>query len=160
MTGDRLNVFISYSRKDEALKNELARHLKILHREGKINTWQDRDIEAGTEWATAIKTQLENAEIILLLVTSNFLASDYCYETEMQRAVQRHHEGTARVIPIILKPCGWQYSDFKDLQALPQDGEPVPVGPIARKPFSILKWGFVRSLIRSTPSNAIANKKL
>ncbi|NER81462.1 MAG: SUMF1/EgtB/PvdO family nonheme iron enzyme [Leptolyngbya sp. SIO1D8] len=125
MAGDPLDVFISYSRKDEALKDELARHLKILRREGKINTWQDRDIEAGTEWAGEIKAQLEKAQIILLLVTSNFLASDYCYETEMQRAVQRHHAGTARVIPIILKPCSWQYSDFKELQALPKDGKPV-----------------------------------
>ena len=125
MAGDPLEVFISYSRKDEGLKDELARHLKILRREGKINTWQDRDIEAGTEWAAEIKAQLEKAQIILLLVTSNFLASDYCYETEMQRAVQRHHAGTARVIPIILKPCGWKYSDFKGLQALPKDGKPV-----------------------------------
>ena len=125
MAGDPLDVFISYSRKDEVLKNELARHLKILQREGKINTWQDRDIEAGTEWAAEIKTQLEKAQIILLLVTSNFLASDYCYETEMQQAVQRHNEGTARVIPIILKPCSWRYSGFKALQALPRDGEPV-----------------------------------
>ncbi len=105
MAGEALDVFISYSRRDEGLKDELVNyHFKLLQREGKINTWQDRDIEAGAEWAAEIKTNLEKADIVLLLITRHFLASDYCYETEMQRAVQRHHDGTARVIPIILKP--------------------------------------------------------
>ncbi|NEP19240.1 MAG: toll/interleukin-1 receptor domain-containing protein, partial [Leptolyngbya sp. SIO4C1] len=125
MASNALKVFISYSHKDEVLKDEVLRHLRILQREGEINTWQDQDIEAGTEWATEIKENLEKAQIVLLLITSNFLASDYCYETEMQRAVQRHHEGTARVIPIILKPCSWQYSIFSRLQVLPTDGKPV-----------------------------------
>ncbi len=126
MAGEALDVFISYSRRDEELKDELVNyHLKLLQREGKINTWQDRDIEAGAEWATEIKTNLEKADVVLLLITRHFLASDYCYETEMQRAVQRHHEGTARVIPIILEPCGWKYSDFKHLQVLPKDGKPL-----------------------------------
>ena len=126
MAGEALDVFISYSRRDEGLKDELVNyHLKLLQREGKINTWQDRDIEAGAEWAAEIKTNLEKADIVLLLITRHFLASDYCYETEMQRAAQRHYDGTARVIPIILEPCGWKYSDFKHLQVLPKDGKPV-----------------------------------
>jgi formylglycine-generating enzyme required for sulfatase activity len=126
MAGEALDVFISYSRRDEGLKDELVNyHLKLLKREGKINTWQDRDIEAGAEWATEIKTNLEKADIVLLLITRHFLASDYCYETEMQRAVQRHYDGTARVIPIILETCGWQYGNFSQLQALPKDGKPV-----------------------------------
>jgi hypothetical protein len=126
MAGEALDVFISYSRRDEGLKDELVNyHLKLLQREGKINTWQDRDIEAGVEWATEIKTNLEKADIVLLLITRHFLASDYCYETEMQRAVQRHYDGTARVIPIIMETCGWQYSNFKQLQVLPKDGKPV-----------------------------------
>ncbi len=126
MAGEALDVFISYSRRDEGLKDELANyHLKLLQREGKINTWQDRDIEAGAEWATEIKANLEKADIVLLLITRHFLASDYCYETEMRRAVQRHYEGTAKVIPIILEPCGWQYSNFSQLQALPKDGKPI-----------------------------------
>ncbi|PZV16103.1 MAG: hypothetical protein DCF21_10995 [Leptolyngbya sp.] len=126
MAGEALDVFISYSRRDEGLKDELVNyHLKLLKREGKINTWQDRDIEAGAEWATEIKTNLEKADIVLLLITRHFLASDYCYETEMQRAVQRHHDGTARVIPIILKPCSWEDSLFSQLQVLPQDGIPI-----------------------------------
>jgi formylglycine-generating enzyme required for sulfatase activity len=126
MAGEALDVFISYSRRDEGLKDELVNyHLKPLQREGKIRTWQDRDIEAGAEWAEEIRVNLERADIVLLLITRHFWASDYCYETEMQRAVQRHYEGTARVIPIILEPCGWKYSDFKQLQVLPKDGIPV-----------------------------------
>jgi hypothetical protein len=126
MAGEALDVFISYSRRDEGLKDELVNyHLKLLQREGKINTWQDRDIEAGAEWAAEIKTNLEKADIVLLLITRHFLASDYCYETEMQRAVQRHYDGTARVIPIILETCGWKYGAFSQLQVLPKDGKPV-----------------------------------
>ncbi|MDX2217100.1 MAG: tetratricopeptide repeat protein [Oculatellaceae cyanobacterium bins.114] len=120
-----LSVFISYSHKDEDLKDELVVHLANLKRQGKIRAWQDRDIEAGSEWDAEIKQNLEDADIILLLITPRFLASDYCYDKEMQRAVQRHNEGTARVIPIILKPCDWDGSPFTKLQALPKDAKPV-----------------------------------
>ena len=126
MAGEALDIFISYSRRDEALKDELVNfHLKRLQQEGKIRTWQDRDIEAGAEWATEIKANLEKADIVLLLTTSSFLVSEYCYETEMKRAIQRHYEGTAKVIPIILKPCTWEDSPFSQLQVLPQDGKPI-----------------------------------
>ncbi|NJL50145.1 MAG: toll/interleukin-1 receptor domain-containing protein [Leptolyngbyaceae cyanobacterium SM2_5_2] len=81
MAGEALDIFISYSHRDEGLKDELVNyHLKPLKRDGKINTWQDRDIEAGAEWAEEIKTNLEKADIVLLLITRHFLASDYCYE--------------------------------------------------------------------------------
>jgi formylglycine-generating enzyme required for sulfatase activity len=126
MAGEALDVFISYSHRDEGLKDELVNyHLKLLQREGKINTWQDRNIEAGAEWAGEIRLNLEKADIVLLLITRHFLASDYCYEKEMQRAVQRHYEEKTRVIPIILKPCTWEESPFSQLQVLPQDGKPV-----------------------------------
>jgi tetratricopeptide (TPR) repeat protein len=120
-----LNAFISYSHRDEDYKNELVVHLATLKRQGKIRAWQDRDIEAGAEWDAEIKQQLESAEIILLLITPRFLASDYCYDLEMQRAVQRHEEGTARVIPIIVKPCDWQGTPFSKLQVLPKDAKPI-----------------------------------
>jgi tetratricopeptide (TPR) repeat protein len=121
-----LKIFLSYSHEeDEALKNELIVHLTTLKRQGKILTWQDREIEAGAEWDTQIKQQLEAAEIILLLISAQFIASDYCYDLEMQRAVERHDGGTARVIPIILRACDWQHTPFAKLQALPQDGKPI-----------------------------------
>ena len=120
-----LTLFVSYSHGDEALKDDLVMHLANLKRQGQIRAWQDRDIEAGAEWDAAIKQQLETAEIILLLITARFINSDYCYDLEMQRALQRHAAGTARVIPIILKPCDWQGSPFSHLQVLPKDAKPV-----------------------------------
>ncbi len=120
-----ITVFVSYSHRDEEFKDELVAHLANLKRQGKIRAWQDRDIEAGTEWDAEIRQQLESAEIILLLISHYFINSDYCYDLEMRRAIERHQEGTARVIPIILKPCDWQETPFSKLQVLPKDGKPV-----------------------------------
>jgi AAA-like domain/TIR domain len=120
-----LNVFISYSHKDDDLREELVVHLANLQHQGKILAWTDRGIEAGTEWDAEIKHQLETASVILLLISPPFMASKYCYDLEMQRAVQRHHEGTTRVIPIILRPVDWKDSPFSKLQVLPKDAKPV-----------------------------------
>jgi tetratricopeptide (TPR) repeat protein len=120
-----ISIFISYSHKDEDLREELDTHLANLKRQGKIRAWHDRAIEAGAEWDAEIKQHLETAQIILLLISPRFIASDYCYDLEMQRAIQRHDEGTARVIPIILKPCDWQDSPFSKLQVLPKDAKPI-----------------------------------
>jgi len=122
-----LQVFISYSHRDEAFKDDLVVHLATLKRQGKIWAWQDRDIEAGTEWDASIKQELEAAAIILLLITPHFLASDYCYDSEMQRAIQRHEEGSVRVIPIIVKPCDWAGTPFSKLQFLPRDAKPISI---------------------------------
>jgi hypothetical protein len=114
-----MKLFFSYAHKDETLRDELAKHLSLLKREGIITTWHDRDITAGTDWASAIDNNLNTANIILLLVSADFLASDYCYNIEMQRALDRHQQGVARVIPIILRPCDWHSAPFGKLQALP-----------------------------------------
>jgi internalin A len=119
------SVFISYSHKDERLRNELETHLKILQRNGWIDVWHDRRIEAGQDWKNRIDEKLESADIILLLISADFIASDYCYEIEARRALERNFKGQARVIPIILRPCKWQVADFAGLQALPKDGVPV-----------------------------------
>lgn len=120
-----IEVFIAYSHRDEDLKDELYVHLANLTRQRKIYPWQDRAIEAGTDWAAEIKARLESAGIILLLITPRFIASEYCFDQEMQRAMARHAAGTARVIPIIMKPCDWQSTPFSHLQVLPKDGKPV-----------------------------------
>ena len=126
MTGVQpLNVFISYSHKDEELKEELEVHLANLIRQNKINPWQDRALEAGTEWDAEIKAQLEAAHIILLLVTPRFMASGYINDIELQHAMDRHQQGTARVIPIILKPTDWTGTAFSKLQVLPKEAKPV-----------------------------------
>ena len=120
-----VEIFISYSHKDEALRERLGTHLSLLKRQGVIDAWHDRQIGAGDEWAGAIDAHLNSAAVILLLVSADFLASDYCYDLEMTRALERHDAGDARVIPVILAICGLAGRAFAKLQALPKDGKPV-----------------------------------
>ncbi|MDX2213840.1 MAG: toll/interleukin-1 receptor domain-containing protein [Oculatellaceae cyanobacterium bins.114] len=118
-------VFFSYSHKDEGLRDELATHLSILRRQGVISAWYDRQITPGTEWAGEINTHLNSSEIILLLISPDFLASDYCFDIELRRAMERHERGEARVIPIILRPVDWQGASFGKLQALPKNAKAI-----------------------------------
>jgi eukaryotic-like serine/threonine-protein kinase len=120
-----LTLFYSYAREDEALRDALEKHLSLLHRQGLISSWSDRQIVPGTEWSQDIDAHLDTAEIILLLISPDFLASDYCYSVEMQRALERHAHGEAYVIPIILRPVDWQGAPFAFLQGLPRDMKPV-----------------------------------
>jgi internalin A len=120
-----VKLFYSYSHKDELLRNELETHLKLLHRMRLIGEWHDRRIEPGGDWKKQIDENLEQADIILLLVSARFVASDYCYEKEMKRALQRHKAGEARVIPVIVRDVNWRRAPFAKLQALPKDGKPV-----------------------------------
>jgi tetratricopeptide (TPR) repeat protein/energy-coupling factor transporter ATP-binding protein EcfA2 len=114
-------LFYSYSHKDEELRDELETHLSLLKRQGVIKGWHDRAIEAGDGWREAINTHLNTAHIILLLISADFIASDYCYSIEMVRAMERHEAGEARVIPVILRPCDWESASFGELQALPKN---------------------------------------
>jgi hypothetical protein len=123
------SVFFSYSHKDEGLRNELETHLAMLKREGVISAWHDRRLVAGDEINSRIASELDQADIILLLVSPDFLASDYCYGIEVARALERHAAGEARVIPIILRPCDWKRAPFGKLLAAPTDGRPVTKCP-------------------------------
>ena len=129
MNDDPLVVFASYSHKDEAFHDELAKHLKPLEREGVIRPWHDRKITAGREFGTAIDNVLEKAEIILLLISPDFVASDYCWSREMERAMERHESDEARVVPVILRPVDRNNTPFGKLLALPTDGKPVTSWP-------------------------------
>lgn len=120
-----IRVFISYAHADEALRQELDKHLTSLKRQGIIETWHDRRITAGQEWAAAIDGNLKAAKVILLLVSADFIASSYCYEDEMQEAMRRHEAGEAVVIPVILRACEWTGLPFGKLQAATRDGRPI-----------------------------------
>lgn len=120
-----LSLFISYSHKDDEWRAKLDSHLALLKRQSVFDVWHDRRIGAGREWAGDINDALERASVVLLLVSADFLASDYCYDKEMKRALQRHDQGDARVVPVILRTCDWQSSDFGKLQAVPRDGRPI-----------------------------------
>ncbi|MFI5394819.1 MAG: TIR domain-containing protein [Candidatus Binatia bacterium] len=122
-----LRLFYSYCHSDSGLRNKLEEHLSLLHREGLIGQWYDGKIGAGCEIDPAIDSNLARSDVVLLLISAAFLKSDYCWDREMSRALKRHHKGTARVIPIILRPVehGWQQTVFGRLKALPKDGKPV-----------------------------------
>jgi WD40 repeat protein len=122
---ESIKLFFSYSHKDEDIRNELANHLDILKRQRVILTWYDRQIGAGTEWANQIDENLKKADIILLLVSSYFIASDYCYDIELEIAMKRHEAKEALVVPIILRPVDWSGAPFAKLQAFPKDAKAI-----------------------------------
>lgn len=120
-----IKVFFSYSHKDEILRNTLETHLCMLRRQSIITTWHDRRIGAGNDFAKTIDENLLDSDVILLLISPDFLASDYCHDVEMTKALERHNQGKAKVIPVILRPCEWKEAQFSNLLALPKDGKPV-----------------------------------
>lgn len=124
-----LSLFFSYSHRDEAVRDELEVHLAMLKRQGVIDAWHDRRILAGDEWDQVIGENLERADIILLLVSPYFLASNYCYDIEVKRALERHDAGEARVIPVIVDPCDWKAAPFAKLAAVPKDGKAITKHP-------------------------------
>ena len=131
-------LFFSYSHKDEDLRNELETHLALLKRQGIISSWHDRRITAGGDIDKTISSELESSQIILLLVSAHFLASDYCYEKEMTRALEKHKDGSAVVIPVILHPCDWHSAPFGRLRATPTDGKPVSMFANQHEAFAIV----------------------
>jgi len=120
-----MKIFYSYSHKDEQLREQLQTHLMILRREGIISEWHFRKISPGREWEDEIDKNLNSANVILLLISPDFIASDYCYDVEMKRAMERHEAGEARVIPIILRPVLWKEATFGKLNGLPTNVKPV-----------------------------------
>jgi hypothetical protein len=124
-----VSVFFSYSHHDEKLRDQIDKQLSILKRQGVVDVWHDRRIGAGQEFALEIDRHVESDDIILLLVSPDFLASDYCYNIEMRRAMERHEAGEAIVIPVILRACEWKEAPFGKLNATPPDGTPITQMP-------------------------------
>lgn len=122
-------LFFSYSHKDESLRDELETHLAMLKRQGLVDAVHDRRITAGADLDAAIDGYLEDADVILCLVSPDFLASDYCYSREMGRALDRHRAGDVRVIPVILRHCDWQSTPLSGLRGTPRDNRPVKAWP-------------------------------
>jgi TIR domain/Effector-associated domain 11 len=124
-TSKSVKVFISYSKKDNELREELATHLASLRRRNKATIWDDRHIIGGELWDETIKSKLQESNIILFLVSANFIATDYIWDYEIPIAEEQRRKGESRVIPIILKPCQWTKLDFAKQQALPSKGLPI-----------------------------------
>ena len=152
MTRKPVDVFFSYSHEDEVFRDRLEDHLAMLKRQGLINPWHDRRITPGDEWQGEIDANLAAADVILLLISANFLASDYCYDIEMARAMARHRAGDAQIIPILLTPVeGWQYSPFAQLQVLPTDGRPVSTWRDRNQAFVNVAQGISRAICPELP---------
>ena len=146
-------LFFSYSHVDENLRDQLEIHLSALRRQGIISSWHDRRITAGSEFAKQIDQHLEAASIILLLISPNFIDSDYCYDLEMSRAMEKHQNGSATVIPVILRPCDWHDLPFSKLQATPRNGKAISIWPDIDEAFlDVVKA--VKAAIQGRPSNS------
>jgi len=140
-------VFFSYAREDEEFRDELEKHLSVLKRQGIIQGWHDRRITPGKKWQDEIDTRLDLARIILLLISVDFLNSDYCYGIEMKRALERHKLGKARVIPIILRTCDWEnVKELSQLQALPKDAKAVSRWPDRDEAFTDIAKGIRKAI--------------
>ncbi|MDQ6705552.1 MAG: toll/interleukin-1 receptor domain-containing protein, partial [Acidobacteriota bacterium] len=122
---EKARLFYSYAHEDADLRDLLEKHLTALRRDGLIESWHDRDILPGAAWNDSISEHLEQADIILLLISVDFLASPYCTGTEMSRALEREKRGEATVIPILLRPVELTNAPFRHLQFLPDKGKPV-----------------------------------
>lgn len=118
-------IFISYSHRDQKWREELDNHLSLLKRQKIVTTWHDRRIIPGDEFKGVIDKNINDSDIILLLISPYFIASEYCFDVEMKRSIERHQNKEARVIPIILEHCDWTSAPFGKLLALPTDGKPI-----------------------------------
>jgi hypothetical protein len=123
--GTKATLFISYSHRDERYREQLVKHLASLIWQGAITDWYDRKVVPGKEWRDEIDQNLDTADCVLLLVSPDFLASEYCYSIEMQRALEKHREGRVLVIPVIVRSADWRHTPLGDLEALPKDAKPV-----------------------------------
>jgi hypothetical protein len=152
-------LFISYSHKDEVLRALLETHLSMLKNLKVIDIWYDRKIMAGDEFARSIDSNLLDSQIIVLLVSPDFLASDYCWGVEMKEAMIQHEKGLARVIPVILRPCdNWHAAPFGKLLAVPKDGKPVTLWSNTDEAFSDVARNIriaVQSLTPQVPPNPL-----
>lgn len=152
--GDRMmNLFISYAHEDEVFRVEIEKFLVMLSRQKLINIWSDRKIGPGSDWDHEINDNLRKSKVILLLVSQDFLNSDYCYDIEMKFALERHLNNDAVVIPIIIRPCDWKNTTLKDIEMLPQDAKPITLWDNQDLAFLNVSHG-IRSVI-----NKIANRE-
>lgn len=125
MDKQRATVFVSYSHKDAKYLAALEDQLKLLKRKGYVDWWTDLQLIPGDDWRQLIGGYLDRSDIILLLVSIYFLASDFCWDIELARAIERHQASEARVIPVFVRSCRWQETPIESLQGVPQGGKPI-----------------------------------
>jgi len=141
-----LKLFYSYSSHDEELRVEIEKHLKLLEHSNVIEPWHFRMILPGHEWEDEIDEHLEAAHIILLLISADFLSSNYCWKIEARRALERHHQKLSRVIPVVVRACDWRVSPFAKLQALPKNAKAVTSWPNTDEALTDVAQGIRRAV--------------
>src|SRR5215467_13617464 len=154
-----VELFYSYAHADESFRDEIEKHLSILKRNGLIVAWHDRRIGAGDEWRDQIDAHARSAGIILLLISPDFLASDYCYNIEMKLALERHSAGAAVVVPIILRPVDWSDAPFAELQALPRDAKAVTTWSNRDEAFATVAQG-IHAIVTNFASSTSSVKNI
>jgi hypothetical protein len=122
-------TLVSYARKDRDFFDELAIHLELLRRKGIIGLWDEGRIRAGEAWDRFIESQIEEAEIFIPLVSADFLSSDFVWQHELPRAMERQRQGKAVILPVVVRPCLWEQSPIASLQVLPAGGKPISQSP-------------------------------
>lgn len=141
-----LRIFYSYAHEDKPWRDELYRHLSPLKKSGWIISWYNREIQPELAWEREIDAHLNTTDIVLLLISPAYMASDYAYGIEMQRALERHEHGEARVVPILLRPTYWEGAPFGKLQVLPTNGNPITIWPNLDLAFSDVIQG-IREIV-------------
>ena len=150
-----VNAFISYAHADEKALERLRKHFAMLQREGSLNAWTDNAIVPGAKLDPEIDANLKSSSIFIALLSPDYLASKYCYETEFKQALALADGGKLRIVPVILEPCDWLSSPFKDFMALPKDGQPVSSWTNQNNAFLDVVTGLRRLLqtLTSAPSS-------
>lgn len=146
-----IKVFYSYSHVDEPYRIELEKWLKIFERQGLIDDWSDRQITAGDEWKTEINENLMRSQIIILLVSPDFINSDYCYDIETATAIDLDKQKKANVVPVIIRPCLFRETNFSYLQALPKDALPVSKWPDKDEAWLNVSEGLKKLILEINP---------
>ncbi len=120
-----IRVFCSFADEDQPLQKKLEKQLKSLERQGQVFVWDKHKVHPGQEQKREIENQLKEADLILLLISQNFISSDDCYGIELGKALRRYADGKARIVPILLRPCTWNGLRFSTFQVLPRNEKPV-----------------------------------
>jgi hypothetical protein len=148
-----VTLFYSYAHEDEPLRDELQDHLMILERRGVVRSWHDRGIVPGHDWSREIDEHLRTADVVLLLISKDFIASDYIMGAELHLAMERQSRGDAVVIPILLRQVDLQPEDAADMpfvNLLKPQGLPKDLKPVTSWPNRDEAWTNVASGLRAT----------
>ncbi len=148
------NIFTAYAHADEPLRDELETHLAMLKREGRIAVFHDRKLLPGQDWRKILDERLLSADVVVLLISPDFLASDYCFGIELATALEMQQQGRSVVVPVIARPCDWKHAPLSGLQAVPTDARPITVWPNRDEAFLNVTLG-IRALLETLAPKAI-----